>query len=181
MGSQPREPTWLRIVGRAYLSTKGSRHQYPVHQLECGVLMMKIIRILSVLITLFVTAPAGAEMLVLVNAYNPVQEVSKRQLVDMYMGRNIHFADGSVALRLDQQPDSADRQQFYKKLVNKSVAQVNAYWARLLFTGRTRPPKTVSSALAVVETIKDNPLAIGYVDASLYTPTDGVKVVGRLD
>lgn len=143
--------------------------------------MMKIIRILSVLITLFVTAPAGAEMLVLVNAYNPVQEVSKRQLVDMYMGRNIHFADGSVALRLDQQPDSADRQQFYKKLVNKSVAQVNAYWARLLFTGRTRPPKTVSSALAVVETIKDNPLAIGYVDASLYTPTDGVKVVGRLD
>ena len=105
---------------------------------------MNFMRSLCFIISMLFACHLNAEILVVVNAANPVQQLSKRELVDMYMGRNIHFSDGSVALRLDQQPDSEDRKIFYQKLVNKNVAQVNAYWARLLFTGRTRPPKTMN-------------------------------------
>lgn len=140
----------------------------------------KLIHTITLVLTLL-ALNASAEIVVIVNSANPVKQLSNRQLVDMYMGRNINFADGSVALRLDQEPNSEDRQHFYEKLVNKSVAEVNAYWARLLFTGRTRPPKTVEGPSAVLEMVRSNPQAIGYIDSQFLNDNSKIKVVGRVD
>lgn len=60
----------------------------------------------------------------------------------------------------------------------KSVSFINAYWARILFTGRATPPRQVEDNDAVIDVVKKNPSAIGYVAA--VTKLDGVKVVLRL-
>lgn len=122
---------------------------------------------------------AQAAIVVIVNTDNPVNNFTQRQLVDLYMGRNLYFPDGRLAIRLDQSPGSSIREEFYQQLVGKTVAEVNAYWARLLFTGRASPPQVMNNSERVIEAVTKNKNAIGYVRESELVDT--VKVVGRVD
>jgi len=67
------------------------------------------------------------------------------------------------------------RDDFYTKVANKSGAQVKAYWAKLVFTGKGQPPKDAGDSAGVKSAVAANPAAVGYVDKSV---VDGsVKVV----
>lgn len=141
--------------------------------------MKQLCRIMTGLMLLLMAATAGAEIVVVVNHANPADSLSRREVVDLYMGRTQFFADGSLVLRLDQAPQSKERQEFYRGLVNKSVAEVNAYWAKLLFSGRASPPQVVEGNKAMLATVRDNKNAIGYIDSAFVN--DSVKVVARVD
>lgn len=142
-------------------------------------MMTGLMRIIILLFGLGLTALASAEIVVVVNHGNPVEDLSRRELVDLYMGRAQHFGDGSLALRLDHPPDSDIRSQFYRQLVNKSVAEVNAYWARLLFTGRASPPQVIHSSADMLRAIQENRNAIGYLDRS--EVDDSVKIIANIE
>lgn len=142
-------------------------------------MMTGFLRIIILLIGLSLAGLASAEIVVVVNRDNPVESFSRRDLVDLYMGRVQHFSDGNLALRLDLPPDSKIRTEFYRQLVNKSVAEVNAYWARLLFTGRASPPQVISNSADVLKAVRENRNAIGYLDSS--EVDDSVKVVARVE
>jgi len=56
-----------------------------------------------------------------------------------------------------------------------SPAQVKAFWAKIIFTGRGQPPKTVATSLEAKKLLVENPNTISYIDQSL---VDGsVRVV----
>lgn len=119
-----------------------------------------------------------ADIMVITNKNCSLEYMQREQIVDLYMGRTIYLPDQSLAIRIDLPPDSPIRKNFYRKLVNKSVTQVNAYWARLLFTGRSTPPQVLDSPEHVINAIRQNKNAIGYInEADL---DDSVKVVGKL-
>ncbi|NGN96741.1 hypothetical protein G5S52_03445 [Grimontia sp. S25] len=114
-----------------------------------------------------------------VNAENPLSALSSRQLVDLYMGRYNSYPNGESADTTDLPERSQERELFYRMLVGKSAAQVNAYWARLLFTGKSEPPQTVGSSDDVIALVRDNKNAIAYInEADL---VDGLKVVYRFE
>ena len=122
--------------------------------------------------------PALAGVAVIVNKGNPIDEIEKHDLEDLYMGRHLYFPNRHQAVRLDLPPNSTIRQQFYRKLVNRSVAEVNAYWARLLFTGLASPPQVLQSTTEVIEFVRKHENAIGYVDsAQLEGSASSVKVL----
>ena len=127
----------------------------------------------------FTTFNTCAGIVVVVNKDNPVSDLSKREIIDLYMGRNLYFPDGKLALRLDHPPTSYERETFYQQLVKKSVAQVNAYWAKLLFTGKASPPMLMENSEQLLDTVRNNRNAIGYMDE--VNLDKSVKVVGRVD
>lgn len=133
---------------------------------------------LTLLFFIALAQPVAAEVLVIVHPDNPVNQLSREQVIDIYMGRYANFSDGHTALAYDLAPDSPIRAAYYQKLVNKSVAQVNAYWSRLLFSGRATPPLALPDAKAVSQAILKNRDAIGYIDSQYLV--DKVKVVFRL-
>lgn len=141
--------------------------------------MRQSVRYLTVCLLMLVCMGVRAEIVVIVNKQNPTTSLSHRELVDLFMGRTLYFADGSLALRLDQAPESRIREQFYRGLVDKSVAEVNAYWARLLFTGRASPPSPVGDSTTILKTVRANSNAIGYIDRR--DLDDTVKVVGSVE
>lgn len=124
---------------------------------------------------------ARAELIVIVNADNPIETLTREQVMDLYMGRRSHFPDGRHALPLDLDADSPLRKAYYQALVGKTVAQVNAYWARLLFTGRATPPRVLPSPEAVLEVVRANKDAMAYLDSQTLTDSDHdqVKIVYR--
>ena len=122
---------------------------------------------------------AEAGIVVIVHPDNPVNSLSRNQVIDIFMGRFTCFPNGSIALPIDQAPDCQTRNDYYRLLVGKSVSQVNAYWARLLFTGRATPPRPLDSAVKVLEAVSNNRDAIAYINEQ--DSTASVKIVYRLE
>ena len=64
---------------------------------------------------------------------------------------------------VDYESGSDLRTLFYKSLVNKSERQINAYWSRLIFSGRAKPPLQVSSPEESLAYLLTNQSALAYM------------------
>ncbi|MCL9775246.1 hypothetical protein [Vibrio methylphosphonaticus] len=64
----------------------------------------------------------------------------------------------------DWPESSSERSEFYEYLLGKDIAQMNAYWASLSFSGKARPPKEIGDATvtALIHWLKEKPNRIGY-------------------
>lgn len=120
----------------------------------------------------------AAEVFVIVNAAAPESRVDRDRLEKLYFGRSRSFADGAFAQVIDR-PDSPLRERFFRALSGMSLPQVNAYWARLSFTGRVLPLAVRETDVQVVAIVRAERNAIGYVASA---PDDSsVRVIMRLE
>lgn len=113
---------------------------------------------------LLLALPARAEIVVIVSAKNPVRSLSNEQALDLFLGKNNDFPNGSKAVPLDQSEGAGIRDSFYRKTTGKGPAQMNAHWARMLFTGRAQPPVAVGDSEAVKKLVAADASLIGYID-----------------
>jgi len=60
-------------------------------------------------------------------------------------------------------------------VTGKSDSQLQAYWSRLVFTGKGKPPKTIGSSALIKSQVASRANAIAYIDSS--EVDDSVKVV----
>jgi ABC-type phosphate transport system substrate-binding protein len=127
---------------------------------------------------LFTSSAVSADVLVIVNAQNPVENLERKQVVDLFMGRVTAFASNQPAKTFDLPSGTPLREKFYKLLTGKSEAQIDAYWATLIFAGRMLPPKLLSDDDAMLKAVAENPSAIAYVAEQTLPPS--VKVVMKL-
>jgi hypothetical protein len=63
--------------------------------------------------------------------------------------------------------------------LNKTPAEINAYWARLIFSGKTRPPRVVDSVERMLHLVATRPGALAYVERSQVDAR--VKIVFELE
>lgn len=125
----------------------------------------KKIKYLLILVA-FLFAPvslANEPLVVVVNKTNEISQLSKKQVIDIYMGRYLSFPDGKSVSPIDFPANSDIKQSFYLMLVNQSERKIKSYWSRLLFSGRAKPPieaKSQENAIFLVEQTSD---AIAYL------------------
>jgi len=93
----------------------------------------------------------------------------------IYLGKLKSFSNGRAALPLSAGAGDPVADEFNTKVIGKSSSQVNAYWSKMLFTGKGTPPKEMASTSEMISAVSANPDAIGYVDAS--AATSAVKIV----
>jgi hypothetical protein len=123
-------------------------------------------------------AAAGDTLYVVVNAANPVRELTQRDVVALYTGRTRAFPNDQPALPVDFPRDSESRRQFYRQLTGQDLAMINSYWARLLFAGHMQPPRSVADDRAMRSLLRQDPTAVGYLP---YKPDDpALRVVFTL-
>jgi hypothetical protein len=113
---------------------------------------------------------ARAELVVVVNASSGLAQLSRDEVVNIYMGRYRLFPDGRLAKPLDAPVSAQERDLFYRKLLDKGPGEIRAYWTRLTFTGRTLPPQELASQSAIVSRLERDTLAIAYLDRKNVTP-----------
>lgn len=118
---------------------------------------------------------AQAEVYLVVAANSPVQSLTRKDAVNLYTGRTRQLASGQMVQALDLPRDDALRGEMYWLLTGQTLAQVNSYWSRLTFTGQTRALPTSGSEAEVIEALRSNPLALGYLS---HEPANrGLRVV----
>ena len=140
--------------------------------------MNYISSLVFVLCTLLLSAASSAGVAVIVHPSN-ASGMSTEEVADLFLGKSSKFPDGSTAVPVDQNDESEVKAGFYDKATGKDLSQLNAYWSRLIFTGKGKPPKSVDDGYEVLELISANPNMIGYVDSSEVTAA--VKVLITLD
>jgi ABC-type phosphate transport system substrate-binding protein len=106
------------------------------------------------------------EVIVIVSARSPVKTLSDEQAADLFLGKSADFPNGQHAVPVDQSEGSSARNVFYLKASGKDPAQMKAYWARMLFTGRGQPPVEAGDSEAIKRLVAGNPNLIGYIDRS---------------
>lgn len=121
---------------------------------------------------------ALADVVVIANRDNPVRTLSPAQVSDLYLGRLRQLPDGEPVIVLEYRHDSSLRERFFRLLNGMSLNQLNAYWARLHFSGQVLPPPTLADSREVLTAVRSKRSAIGYLDAA--EVDDTVRVVLRL-
>lgn len=139
---------------------------------------MKIIKSLKsslIAASLAVISPlASAEIAIVVNPESEMASASASDITQLFLGKRNEI-DGQAARALDQAEGSPTRDEFYSKVVNKTGSQLNAYWSRLIFTGKGMPPDKVDDDAEVVEMVAEEEDLVGYVSPSAVDET--VKVI----
>lgn len=136
---------------------------------------MKSLSVILILLGLFTAATAAADLAVVVHPDSQVASLNRSQLINIYMGRYRQFPTGEAAHPVDLSPL---KERFYRALVDKDLAEINSYWARLVFSGQVSPPRQLHSVARVVEYVRRNPGALVFIDGA-DVPAD-LKVVARL-
>ncbi|MEW6982191.1 phosphate ABC transporter substrate-binding protein [Colwelliaceae bacterium 6471] len=117
---------------------------------------------------------AAAEVAIVVHPSNN-SSFDQSTIKKIFLGKTKSFSNGRSAILLSASPKDPVTEEFNEKVIGKSSNQVNAYWSKMIFTGKGTPPQEMSSTDAIISAISANPDAIGYVDAS--AATSAVKVV----
>jgi ABC-type phosphate transport system substrate-binding protein len=122
-----------------------------------------------VLLALFSSAPATAEIVVVVNPANQASRMFSEQAAQFFLGKSNQFTP------IDQGKESPIRRDFYQKIASKTLAQVEGVWAKIEFSGKGTMPKSYGSDAAVKKAIAADTSAIGYIDKA--SVDDSVKVL----
>ncbi len=120
--------------------------------------------------------PLDSSFRVVVNKANPVSSLTRAELSAIFMRRRRSWADGTEVRPVDHPVGAMVRERFSRAVHGKSVAYVIRYWQRLIFAGRGIPPPEVQSGAAVMELVRANHGAIGYIDAATPVAAD-LKVI----
>lgn len=104
-----------------------------------------------------------ADFFIVANASNPQRALTTKEALDLYTGRSRTFANGDFALVFDLPRDHPQRAAFYQALAGMSPAQLNSYWSRLMFSGQVMPPQALPDEGAMIDLVRRNPSALGWL------------------
>jgi len=147
-----------------------------MRQLNCRTLIALLFGVLAL-----AAVPARAEsgFKVVVNPSSPVSSLSRDQVARLFLKKTLFWPNGAKVILVDQSDTSPARTAFSRGVLQKTMAEVTAYWQQQIFTGKAVPPTEKSSDAQVVRFVMDNPLAIGYVADT--ADVNGVKVLRVTD
>ncbi len=137
--------------------------------------MMKILFYIFTFL-LLIPAPASKsaqfkELLIVVHGSAKIDSLSQKQVIDLFLGRNKFFPSGNKVRAIDHPINSQLRADFYQALTGKNIATIDAYWARLKYSGRANSPKPLTDIDEIINAVSEQ------VGTIAYLPADSVQQI----
>jgi len=126
-------------------------------------------------------APASAQegFVVVVNAGNPTSSLTRQQVSDIFMKRTTEWPGGGGDIKVVDLPAvSPIRDAFSRAIHGRPGAAVASFWGQQLFSGRATPPPQRPNDRAVLQFIRGDASAIGYVSPGSVTPDVKILRIG---
>lgn len=139
--------------------------------------MKKLILIVIIIFAAMILAEEAKTYKVIVNESNPINSITKKELAKIFFKKLTKWDSGSAILLVDQDESSPVREIFCKDVLKKSVAKTKVFWQEQIFSGRGVPPIEKASDKEVIDYVKSNPGAIGYISVNATIPSSGIKVI----
>lgn len=104
-----------------------------------------------------------ANVSVIVNSANGAV-INEGDISRIFLGKVKKFPTGDKITLVNLKYNHETRNEFEKKVLKKSASQVKAYWSKLMFSGKGKPPKELASDKDILAFVAANVGAIGYVN-----------------
>ena len=135
-----------------------------------------ICTILFLLFSLSTINTAMAEDIAIIVHASNRQPVQLDDIAKIFLGKQHQLENGNGELIPIHLPGNDPLFQAFSELVlRKSTSQLNAYWAKRIFTGKGKPPENAQSRAEVKNRVSKSPNYLGYIDAS--SADDSVHVI----
>ena len=119
-------------------------------------------KILLFVSALLFSVSSLAGVAVIVNSSNGAS-INESDISRIFLGKVKKFSTGDKITIVNLKYNHETRNEFEKKVLNKSASQVKAYWSKLMFSGKGKPPKELASDKDILAFVAANPGSIGYV------------------
>ncbi|SRR5690554_2533673 len=136
---------------------------------------MSVMRSLFALMILTAAVNTQAAIAVIVHLDN-YEKINEAQLRNLYLGKMKTFPSGADVNVLDLTPQNSVREAFTRQVLRRSESNLNAYWARMLFSSQGRPPPMLNTPQEVLNIVSHDKKAIAYVDLEA-VDTNRVRVI----
>ena len=127
---------------------------------------------LALLLLVALALPLGAAAADLYVIANPASELQANDIRDVYLGEKLF--GGSA--KLHPVDNAAEQAAFLAKVMRMSPSSYGTAWTKKAFRQGLSQPPVLPSDAAVLEFVKQNPGAVGYVK----TRPAGVKVLDKV-
>ncbi|HUK20648.1 MAG TPA: hypothetical protein VLV45_03720 [Gemmatimonadales bacterium] len=108
---------------------------------------------------------ARAQIAVIVNRGNSVQNLSLSDLRRLYLGQSATFANGTRVVLVTYPPAQA---RFYDSALGMDGDRFQRHWMQLVFQGQdATPPKAIGNGAELNRFVAEHPGALAFVDLAV--------------
>lgn len=118
---------------------------------------------LAVIFSCLYATAAHSAVAVVVNLKN-TSELGVKDIRRIFLGKIRTYPNGLKVETFDLPTGDTNRDEFRTGVLRKSESRLNAYWARMLFSSKAKPPVVLQSSAEIKAIIQANPKAIAYID-----------------
>jgi len=122
--------------------------------------------LMSVCLALLLVGQASAGVAVIVAPGSNLETLSRSQLKAIFLGKVKRLPNGDIARPANQENKSPVFDAFNKKVLGKNSGKVLKYWAARVFSGKGIPPRVVKGDQAMIDFVRSEKGAIGYIDSA---------------
>ena len=120
--------------------------------------------IVPLLLFLTFSAPAMAREVVIGHPGIKIDNLTRQQVSDLFLGKIRKLPDGTQVVVFDHKDDEVIKGEFYRKVANMTLDQLKAYWAKVEFAGKIFPPLAYKGDQAVKRLVSHTIGGIGYIE-----------------
>lgn len=121
----------------------------------------------------------AADIAIIVHKDNPVDKLTAKEVQQIFLAKSMVFPSGERVTPISIRYETSLHERYLEKVVNKNQSQYQVYWTRMVFTGKSQPPKTYASQEEIIKRVTSDPTAIGFVE--LNKADDSVKIVLEIE
>lgn len=112
---------------------------------------------------------AQEAVVVIVNADNPEQSLSSREINRIYRNHTLRWDNGGSIILYDLMDADPVRERFSQAILGRSASKVAERWAHMKITNQAKnPPNTMKSQRLIIKRVAKQKGAIGYVSISAF-------------
>lgn len=137
--------------------------------------MKNLLLILVIFLVATATEATAQSFKVIVNEANATETISSNELSDIFLKKKKKWDDGTSIEPVDLSTRSEVREEFSQQIHGRGIGAIRNYWQQAAFSGQGTAPLERSSDAEVVEYVKANPGAVGYISDE--ADDSGLKVV----
>jgi ABC-type phosphate transport system substrate-binding protein len=136
---------------------------------------IKMIIPVIVLMLLITHITSAQSYKIIINIANSTASLSKKDISALFLKKKTKWDSGTPVTPVDLGSNSKVRESFTQEIHEKSVGAIRSFWQQAAFAGIASAPPEKTTDQEVIDFVKKNPGAIGYVSAA--TQTNEVKIL----
>ena len=103
--------------------------------------------------------------LVIITATDNVEELQLEDIARIYLGKVNRYPSGAEVVPLDLDPSDPSYARFARLVLKKTPAQLKAYWAKRIFTGKGKPPRSLQNREELRALVASHKRYLSYIDS----------------